>query len=82
MTEGNVINKDKVIELVQNIVDIDEQITDLRKKKNSMIEEGTQHTGVPDKKTLKIAIALAKKSGVSMDDVEALVGIIEPLVQE
>ncbi len=76
------INVDKVIELVEKLADKDENISLLRADKKKLIDEYTQFTGVPNKKTLSTAISLAKKKGVDKDDLTALVELIEPIVMD
>ena len=75
-----VIDKDKVVELVEKLMDRDERISVLREEKKKLIDEYSQYVGIPDKKLLKLAISVAKKKCEDKEDLEALVAIIEPIV--
>ena len=77
---GTVIDKDKVKDLVQKLQDKDDDIIVLRTDKKNLIDEYTKLTGVPDKKTLMTAISLAKKRGIERGDIDALLEIIDPIV--
>ena len=77
---GTVIDKSLVKELVEKLANKDDEIKLLQNDKKKLIDDYTQRTGVPDKKTLKIAISIAKKEGIDMEDVESLVSIITPIV--
>lgn len=79
---GTIINTSKIKEFIEKYIDYEDQTKTLKEKQKRLIDEYTQFTGVPDKKTLRTAIALAKKRGISMDDLDALVRIIEPMVAE
>jgi len=76
----SVINVEKVEELVAKLLEKDEEMAVIKEDKKKLFDEYSQYTGVPDKKIIKLALAVAKKKGIDRSDLESLIAIIEPLM--
>jgi len=74
-----VLNKGKIVELVEKIEDIRERKKALSDEEKKLIDEYTQFTGVPDKKVLKSAIAIARKQ-INKNDFSDVLNIVEQVI--